>query len=371
MIKHPLSGSRMIRNPGNQAHRIVALACLLMAMPSLALGRAASSVAGSDAQASQASAAIIVAVLPFEAAQKFDRSLGKEISSVIGIRLSGGTRITVVDRQHMEAVYRELAMGAHGVATQPDPHRLGRLLQAEVLVSGRLFALGAKTYLSASVTELATSRMQGVIVEQQSKDIMLDVMRLAERLQEQLDATAFRQNQDAAKERRAAKKAADVWYAFRDRLNGKMKRTVAVMLPEAHLNEPAEQAGIDPAVEIELQKRLIDSGVVVKRVTAEQRAAWTAGKHTDLDGIDLVLEGEAFSEFSGRLGPFATCTARAEVKLVEAKTGEIIFADRVMTTGIDVGVRSAGKRALQKAGRQLAVRVLNHFVKNRAIQDGS
>ena len=75
---------------------------------------------------------------------------------------------------------------------------------------------------------------------------------------------------------------------------------------------------------------------------------------------DILVLGEAYAEGTqvpGRLS-IQAARAMAEARVIEAATGRILAADRVHTGGIDIGsCELAGKRALERAGAELAPRL--------------
>jgi len=80
---------------------------------------------------------------------------------------------------------------------------------------------------------------------------------------------------------------------------------------------------------------------------------------------DILVLGEAYAEGTQVPGRFSVQAARsmAEVRVIEAASGRIIAADRVHTGGIDIGsCELAGKRALERAGAELAPRIARAIV---------
>jgi len=75
---------------------------------------------------------------------------------------------------------------------------------------------------------------------------------------------------------------------------------------------------------------------------------------------DILVFGEAYAEGTQVPGRLSLQAARsmAEVRVIEAATGRILAADRTHTGGIDIGsCELAGKRALERAGAELAPRL--------------
>src|SRR5207248_12049 len=122
-------------------------------------------------------------------------------------------------------------------------------------------------------------------------------------------------------------------------------------------------------VETEIKLVLKECGVTIKDVAQNDLADWnrnTDPNHVDnwprsLQSADLVITGKAFSEFAARIGNLVSCGARAEINVISRKDGKIILADRATTRDVDLSEGLAGKKALQKAGRALAVRILEEL----------
>ena len=82
---------------------------------------------------------------------------------------------------------------------------------------------------------------------------------------------------------------------------------------------------------------------------------------------DILILGEAYAEGTQVPGQLAIQAARsmAEVRVIEAATGRILAADRLHTGGIDIGsCELAGKRALERAGAELAPRLAREIRKH-------
>jgi hypothetical protein len=75
-------------------------------------------------------------------------------------------------------------------------------------------------------------------------------------------------------------------------------------------------------------------------------------------GAELLIIGKAFSEKgTSATGLMFNVNARIEVKAIRADTGEIIWADSQSARASDSTEMIAGKKALAKAGQELAPRI--------------
>ena len=116
-----------------------------------------------------------------------------------------------------------------------------------------------------------------------------------------------------------------------------------VRIIERHVGQPT----IDPAAETEIARfcKATGFGLVDPEHASEGEA-------------DVVVTGEAFSEFAGRHGDLISVKARVEVKAVDRKTGKVLAVDRQTAVAVDLAEQVAGKTALQEAAASIAGRLL-------------
>jgi hypothetical protein len=142
---------------------------------------------------------------------------------------------------------------------------------------------------------------------------------------------------------------------------------VAVIIPERHLASALPVP--DPAVETEVKHLLITCGFHVADVRSNEltefarRVPELSKKNwpRTLDGVDVLIAGEALSELGARIGSFATCSARAEINVIDRATGRVLMAERSTQRAADLSENLAAKDALAKAGHVLGLAVLEHY----------
>jgi curli biogenesis system outer membrane secretion channel CsgG len=141
------------------------------------------------------------------------------------------------------------------------------------------------------------------------------------------------------------------------------KMRIMVVIPEVHITRKIP----DPAGETEIIKKLLEKGFDVvdpKMVDAirydeqvakamkDEKAAAAIGRDY---GAEVVIIGEAFSEFAGRQpGGMISCRARVEARAIKVDTGNILAADGKHGSGMDISENVAAKTALRQAGGELA-----------------
>ena len=145
---------------------------------------------------------------------------------------------------------------------------------------------------------------------------------------------------------------------------------VIISIPEFHVNEKTPSS--DPAAETEFTKSFLNQGFkLVDKKQAEK--AWKddvlykLDKEEDLKaaaaiafklGAEILIIGRAFSEKSaGAAGLVINMNARIDIKAIRADTGEIIWADSQTARASDSTELIASKKALAKAGQELAPRI--------------
>ncbi|MAE63688.1 MAG: hypothetical protein CMJ18_05400 [Phycisphaeraceae bacterium] len=317
-------------------------------------------------QAKAAPKGVTVAVLPFDANDPGNPDLGRQIAETIEAVLVGRPGLRLVDRSKLENVFRELELNLTGAVATRDAVKVGNLVGARILVTGRAFPIGDRLILIAKFIGTETSLVDAVHVKGGADaDIGDLVVELAEKAGERLTRVGDRLV------------ASDIGYsdplpALKKKLAGATLPTVAVVVTEGHFrNRPTRV--IDPACETEIKRTLRHAGVKISDVRSNELTKWARrdGERKsdpwprDLRDVDLVITGEAFSEFATRIGSIVSCIARAEVNVIHRKDGNIEIADRVTARAVDLSEQIAGKKALQKTGHIIAIRILRQLAKQQ------
>ena len=277
-----------------------------------------------------------LAVFDFQAADRALEKKGAEIGVLLNAFLSAQSDIFLVERQEVEKLLGEQEFGLSSAVSPDSAAKVGALVGAKVLVTGRVFESGGKGYLVAKVMGTETGRVFGDVTTTPSLDNLdAPVAQLAEKI------AAIVAKQSPVLVARVEDPAARV-----DRLkkivSGKKLPAVFVSIPEQHLARPV----IDPAAQTELMKTLQEVGFEV--LTADQ----VIGR-----GDVATISGEAFSEFGLRRGNLVSCRARIEVTLKDA-SGKLLATDRQMDVAVDIAEHVAGKKALEAAALKLADRLV-------------
>lgn len=141
------------------------------------------------------------------------------------------------------------------------------------------------------------------------------------------------------------------------------KSRIMVVIPEQHVRHPIP----DPAAETEIIRQLTEERFYVvdqKQVAAIRYNDITiAAAKGDFEmaaaigrkyGAEVIVIGEAFSEYAGREKGMELCTARVEIRAIKTDTGKIIYAGAKDASALALSENVAAKRALETAASLLA-----------------
>lgn len=278
---------------------------------------------------------LTAAVLDFQAGDKLDRK-GAEVAVLLSARLSASPDILLVERQEIDKALSEQEIGLAGTVTPDTAAKVGQLVGARVIVTGRVFDAGDKVFLVAKIIGVETSRVYGETATiPDIKALDKGVEELAGKVQRVISSRG--DTLVAPKSDHAA-----VVAALKKSLEGKHLPVVSVSIPEQHIGRPI----VDPAAQTEMKLVLQEVGFTVLDSSETAKRP------------DVQITGEAFSEMGMRKGNLVSGLARVEIKAVNAKTGDLIAVDRQRGVAVDLGENVAAKEALQNAGWDIIVRLI-------------
>lgn len=307
--------------------------------------------------------ALTVAVLDFAASDPGNPQLGTEIAEVLTVMLSGESGISLVERRTLARTLQEHELNLTGLVKDDDAIKVGKLVGAKIMITGRAFTLGSKMFVTAKLIGTETSLIEGVMANgKTTADLGELVVELSGKVIDKIRKVGPKLvAQDDA--------GADPLPSLKKKLASRKLPVVAVLVREQHHASPRARQPIDPAVETEIKKLLLECGFTVQDIPENELTDFADGfKPGDVGSwprslaeVDVLIAGEAFSEFGARIGNIVSCSARAEVNVISREDGKVVFSDRETTRAADLSENIAGKKALQKAGRTIGLRVLKHF----------
>jgi hypothetical protein len=224
--------------------------------------------------------------------------------------------------------------------------KVGKMAGAKIMVFGRTFTVDRDLYIVAKIVGTETSQVKGVIAKGNLESNLSDIInQLVDKLADGLEKWAPKLLPKTEEFQNKVK-------MLKRQLKGRELPTVAVMIPEVHINRLVA----DPAAETEIKKIFRQIGFNV--IEAKRRTLEKLAKDFSLAGVDIIITGEGFSEFGARIGGLVGCIARLEVQATERESHRIITSERTTRRAVDLSEAIAGKTALQAAGHELAIKLI-------------
>lgn len=289
---------------------------------------------------------VTVAIIDFESQAPGNPDLGRQLSDILTARLSIYDQFRLVERKKLDDLLKEHQLSLTGMVETDQVVKVGKILGARILIFGRAFAIDRDLYIVAKIVGTETSQVKGVIAKGKLESNLSDIIdQLVDKLTEGLNKWA---PELLPKTVRLSNKI----QLLKQKLEGKELPSVAVMIPEVHINRQVA----DPAAETEIKKIFRELGFEVIEADKETLAKWA--KDYSMAGVGIIVTGEGFSEFGTRIGGLVSCVARLEVQVTERESHRIIASERSTRRAVDLAETVAAKTALQAAGRELALKAV-------------
>lgn len=278
---------------------------------------------------------VTVAVFDFDASLPGNPELGKQVGNTLNALLSEGGGVTLVDRGEIHRTLGETALNLSGVVDQDKAVKVGKLVGARILITGKLFTLDKTQYATAKLIGTETTRVEGVLVKVKTGTDTGDlVAQLAEKIQQRLveKATSLLPT-DAPQP--------DPLDELKVRLAGKAKPVVMIQVNERQID--AAPPANDPPADTKLRSMFLTCGF-----TIADPGETTAAKAK----VELLVKGEAFSEFAARVQDLYSCSGRAELNLVRVTDGHVLATTQSVARAADLSENLAAKSAVQNAASE-------------------
>jgi len=294
------------------------------------------------------------AVLTFQSNLKEPQDSGQMMADILSARLCAVAGLTVVSREDIEKILNEQKLTLAGLVGPEQAVKVGKLLGAQLLVTGRVTVAGSAVYVICKVISSETGQMKGFFLTLPQN---VTFEQLLEKTGTKLAGSLGGWAGELIPPEKRGPDPVDV---LKKLLAGKAAPPLAVVIPEQHIG----RAVLDPAVETEFKRLLTGAGILpvdVKRSVGPEvlRHRREAEQLRPLLGpVRYLICGEAFSEHAGVVHGLTIGSARAEVEIIDLRTGKILLADRQTARSPDLSEHLAGKTALQKAGHEIAMRLL-------------
>ncbi|QDV45416.1 Curli production assembly/transport component CsgG [Stieleria neptunia] len=283
-----------------------------------------------------------MAVFPFQQRGVGNSDLGEQVTVLLTAELLEHPELYLVEREDLTKILDEQTLNVSGMVDPNSATKVGQLTGARILVAGSVLETNDKLYVVAKVIGTETSRVLGASVKGKMDGDLDD---LAGNLAKKVARTVIdRGHELIADPPPRMDRIADLKKA----VGNQRLPDLSIDVRERHVG----QTTIDPAAETELT--LYSTEVGFRVLEARE------GKQND---ADVLLIGEAISEYAARHGDLVSVKARLEVKAVDQESGQVIAIDREVAIGVDLTEQIAGKSALQHAAASIASRLLPKLVK--------
>jgi Curli production assembly/transport component CsgG len=303
---------------------------------------------------------INVAVFDFETKEAGVSKLGPQIADMITAYLSGNPDLNLVERAELDKVLAEMGLSMTGIVDQTQAVKVGHVLGAKILVTGRAFPVGGELVIVAKIIGTETTRVYGEVAK---GSLSGKLTSLIDDIAVKVAETIKDRGKNLLPE---PEEEVDLVALLQEKLKGKKLPRVSVKIEEMHVGSRV----IDPAAETEFIYLLRKCGFEVVDQSDEVLSNWARAYLKDSDtelpellqAVDVVVVGEAFSQFAARTGNLVSSKARVEVRAIDTSNSRILAIDRNTTTAVDLAEQIAAKTALQEGALDIAVRLIPEMV---------
>jgi curli biogenesis system outer membrane secretion channel CsgG len=296
-----------------------------------------------------AAEATTVAVLDFDTsgAPALGKDGGVMAGELLAAALSTRARIRLVERAALRRAMEEQTLGRAGVVDPATAARVQRLVGAQVLVTGRVFAASNRLVVTARAIGTETGHLEAVVVEgRPGDDLRALTGAIADKVVRLLSdrGNAFTSSHQEAPD--------PVSELARGLAGMRLPRTV-VRIRETVLNVEEQHS----AAASELTSILLGTSIEVRQVGETDMPAELdeyLARPAAPAGVDVVIFGRALGQFGLRTGDLVSARARVKLTAVDTSTRRVLAVSEMEAKEIDLVPREAAVQAITSATRAAA-----------------
>lgn len=287
------------------------------------------------------------------------KSTAEKVGPLLQTELSSNPDMELVERDRLHALMEEQRLSVTGLVDEDAAVKVAQLAGADVLVMGRIFELDEELVFSVKIMGVETSRVFAKVVKGKLTDPLAP---LVSKMAKEIGKVVVGKRAAFFAKRKTEE---DPLPLIRKAIEGKKLPRIYIKVAEQHVTK----AAVDPTVQTEMMGLLNEAGFTVYDPKSRELSDWAdefmktgAAPPRNLEKVDVVIVGEAFSEFGAQQHGMFSCKGRIEIKAVDNKTGEILAVGRVTHRALDMSEMIAAKSALEKGSRKLAPDFIGRMV---------
>jgi hypothetical protein len=311
----------------------------LLALGSPAFAAEESGAAATPQVAEAPAVTYTAAVLPFTAGKELEE-MSQEVPVIVSAFLSTKDGLMMVERAEVDKALSEIELGKSGTVDPETAARVGHLLGAQVLVTGRTIPVQREVMIVAKIVGVETGGMFGETVTMPLRGNLKDAsLELSDKIAAVIAAKG-------AKLVAKPEKKEDVVAKLKPLVEGKKLPSVSIVIDAMNMS----RTDTDEAAQTELAFILEKLGFTIVDTMASNKKA------------DVEVTGKAISEFALRKGNLVSAKANVELKAIKHADGKVLLVDREPAVAVDLAPEMAGKMAQQKSATALAERLVKAIV---------
>ncbi len=310
----------------------------------------------------EAAEPVSVGVFDFETTESGIDNLGPKIADMVTAYLSANPNLKTVERAEIKKILAEMGLSKTGIVDEAQAVQVGRVIGAKILVTGRAFPIDGELVIVSKIIGTETTRVFGDVVKGPLTEKLTALIdQIADKITKTIeDKRAELLPEPLPQEDRIA--------LLREKMKGKKLPLISVGIREEHIDRRV----IDPAAETEMIYILQKCGFEVVQQGDEVLSDWARSYLEDstikppqlTKRVDVILIGEAFSEFAARTGSLITSKARVEIRAIDTSTARILAIGRKTETAVDLAEGIAAKTALKNATIDIATTLIPEMLNN-------
>jgi TolB-like protein len=304
---------------------------------------------------------INVAVFDFEIKDTMLKSYEGKIASLLTSFISNENNINVVEREKIDKLIEEMESGKSGLINQNNVAQIGKIAGANAIITGKVFVLDDEIIITSKLISIETAIVYSSVVRGNNKSKMSDiVIELSKKIISMI-------NQKYKQLVIVPNLQKNILKNILKNIKNKKLPTIGVYVNEKDIGEYNVEQTCENEIKFFLKKTgfkiMMNSNKKLKNILKLYSNDRDKNILSHLKGIDVLILGEAFSEFAIRKNNLVVCKARIELQVINTENNALLLVDRITESGIDLSRQIAGKFAIQNGTAKLMKKIIPELIK--------